>query len=117
VDEVDRGRRRRARPGLEGDAGRLRQVLTNLIGNAVKFTESGEVVVAVSKVADAADGTCMLEFSVCDTGIGMNAEAKARLFQPFSPADGTTPRRYGAPGLGHATTRQRVNLMGGRMAL
>ena len=94
----------------QGDPTRIRQVLTNLIGNAVKFTEKGEVSVKVSLSKNDAG---VLRFEVMDTGIGITAEAQARLFQAFSQADSTTSRRYGGTGLGLSISKDLVVLMGG----
>jgi signal transduction histidine kinase/HPt (histidine-containing phosphotransfer) domain-containing protein/ActR/RegA family two-component response regulator len=97
---------------LVGDPLRLGQVLLNLTGNAVKFTEQGEIVVAVELVEQGKDNA-MLRFSVSDTGIGMNAEQVAHLFQAFGQADSSITRKYGGTGLGLSISRQLVELMGG----
>jgi signal transduction histidine kinase/DNA-binding response OmpR family regulator/HPt (histidine-containing phosphotransfer) domain-containing protein len=97
---------------LVGDPLRLGQVLINLTGNAVKFTEEGEIVVAV-ELAEQREGTAMLRFSVSDTGIGMSEEQLAHLFQAFSQADGSITRKYGGTGLGLSICKQLVGLMGG----
>ncbi|MES2019414.1 MAG: response regulator [Pseudomonadota bacterium] len=97
---------------LVGDPLRLGQVLINLTNNAVKFTEQGDIVVAVDIVERAADSLA-LRFSVSDTGIGMDEEQLARLFQSFSQGDGSITRRYGGTGLGLSISKQLVELMGG----
>ncbi len=99
-------------PFLCGDPLRLRQVLVNLAVNAVKFTETGEIVVSI-KVADVTDETIRLQFSVSDSGIGMTKEQLAKLFTSFSQADGSTTRKYGGTGLGLVICKRLVNLMHG----
>ncbi|MGD9831400.1 MAG: response regulator [Piscinibacter sp.] len=101
---------------LVGDPSRLSQVLLNLGNNAVKFTERGEVVVAIEMI-ERRDDSVLLRFEVRDTGIGISAEQQQRLFQPFSQADASTSRRYGGTGLGLAISRQLVHLMGGELAV
>jgi len=104
-------------PQLVGDPLRLGQVLINLAGNAVKFTERGEIVVAVelAEPFDAGSGKARLRFSVSDTGIGMNAGQLAGLFQAFTQADSSITRKYGGTGLGLSISKQLVELMGGTM--
>lgn len=101
---------------LVGDAGRIRQILVNLVGNAIKFTHDGEVAVTVSKVATREHAVDIL-FSVRDTGIGIPKERQASVFEPFVQADGSTTRHYGGTGLGLTICRRLVQLMGGRIGL
>ncbi len=101
---------------LRGDPARVRQVLVNLLGNAVKFTERGEVVVQVRRVAGDYPNV-ELQFSVSDTGIGIPAEKHASVFESFTQADNSTTRRFGGTGLGLSIASQLVDLMGGRIWL
>ena len=99
-----------------GDPGRLRQVLGNLLGNSIKFTDSGQVQVR-AEVAQVDGDDVLLRYTVSDTGIGMSAEQRARLFQPFSQADASTTRRFGGTGLGLAICRRLVEMTGGAISV
>ncbi|HVQ76632.1 MAG TPA: response regulator, partial [Candidatus Binatia bacterium] len=101
---------------LVGDPGRLRQVLVNLVGNAIKFTEAGEVVLTAELVGTPGDVATVC-FRVCDTGIGISAANRRLIFEPFVQADGSTTRRYGGTGLGLSICRQLVGMMGGDLAV
>ncbi|MBV7534827.1 response regulator [Duganella sp. sic0402] len=100
-------------PVLVGDAMRLRQILINLVGNAVKFTERGGVSVMVQLDGEVQGGVACVRFSVRDTGIGMDLEQQSRLFAAFNQADASTTRRFGGTGLGLAISRRMAELMGG----
>jgi two-component system, sensor histidine kinase RpfC len=103
-------------PAVRGDAHHLRQVLINLAGNAVKFTERGSVTVHVSLQEETESGL-RVKFSVRDTGIGIPPEAQQRIFESFTQADQSTTRRFGGTGLGTTIAKQLVELMGGRIGL
>ncbi|ANE58023.1 response regulator [Methylomonas sp. DH-1] len=98
------------------DPNRIRQVLTNLVGNAIKFTDHGEVFIKVMQQEQNGD-TAMLRFEVKDTGIGLSPEDQARLFQPFAQADSSTARRFGGTGLGLSISKNLVKIMGGNIGV
>ena len=102
--------------GVRGDPFRLRQVVCNLIGNSIKFTERGQVIVRVTQRA-AADGSMQVRLRVEDTGIGIAPEAHGKIFEKFSQADGSTTRRYGGTGLGLAICQRLIGMMGGRIGV
>ena len=101
---------------VRGDSNRLRQVLVNLLGNAIKFTNHGEVVLRIA-VEKQTSGKLQLRFEVTDTGIGISNDSLTRIFDAFSQADGSTTRKYGGTGLGLAISSQLVKLMGGKLAV
>ena len=101
-------------PFVVGDPGRLRQIVVNLVGNAIKFTDRGEVVVQV-RCLSRKDQDLELQFSVADTGIGIAAEKRSLIFDAFAQADGSTTRKYGGTGLGLAISAQLAGLMGGKI--
>ena len=99
---------------VRGDPGRLRQVVVNLLGNAIKFTSEGEVAVGV-KVLETQGQTCLLQFTVSDTGIGIPLEKQKSIFEPFGQADTSTTRQYGGTGLGLTISTRLVGMMGGKI--
>jgi two-component system sensor histidine kinase RpfC len=101
---------------VRGDAQHLRQVLINLVGNAVKFTETGGVEVRLTKVAESG-GVVTVRFEVIDTGVGISSEAQSKIFDRFTQADHSTTRRFGGTGLGTTISQQLVELMGGKIGL
>jgi signal transduction histidine kinase/DNA-binding response OmpR family regulator/HPt (histidine-containing phosphotransfer) domain-containing protein len=106
-----------ARGGFRGDETRLRQILLNLVGNAIKFTERGGVSVEVAVCSDATQDLRRLRFEIVDTGIGMSEAVHARLFEKFSQADSSITRRFGGSGLGLAICKQLIELMGGAIGV
>ena len=101
---------------LRGDVGRIGQILINLVGNAIKFTEKGGIAIEADLV-EQHGGTCVVRLTVRDSGIGIGPEARSRLFQPFSQADGSTARRYGGTGLGLSICGKLVGLMHGKIGV
>jgi PAS domain S-box-containing protein len=101
---------------LHGDAGRLRQILSNLTGNAIKFTEDGKVVIAAA-LDSTHENTIVVRFSVTDSGIGISDEARSTIFEPYRQADGSTTRKYGGTGLGLSICKRLVDIMGGEIGV
>lgn len=101
---------------LKGDPGRLRQIITNLAGNAIKFTHAGEVVISARPESES-EGAAVIRFEVTDTGIGIPEDRRAAIFNPFTQVDGSTTRKYGGTGLGLAICKQLAELMGGEIGL
>ncbi len=102
--------------GLRGDPGQLRQILTNFVGNAIKFTDKGDVTVQAFLEKDLADEV-IVRFEVTDSGIGIPSDVQVRLFQPFTQADSSTSRKYGGTGLGLAISKQLAEQMGGHVGI